>query len=101
VGRPFEKGKSGNPGGRPKGFASAIRKETRDGADLVDFSLKVLRGQIRASVTERQKARDWLADRGWGKAVQAVEHSGPDGTPIASRVELVFVEAGEHSPDES
>ena len=66
----FLKGQSGNPGGRPKGFAERIRAETRDGADLVGFVVRVLHNP-RAKTTDRLTAATWLADRGFGGPVQA------------------------------
>lgn len=74
----FKPGQSGNPGGRPKGLASKIRERvppedladwyialwTKDtdrlaelGVDLKDITL-----------AERNKAGEWLSDRGYGKA---------------------------------
>jgi hypothetical protein len=45
-GRPFVKGHSGNPGGCPKGLVRAIREQTRNGEQLVDFMLRVFRGEM-------------------------------------------------------
>lgn len=64
----FEKGKSGNPGGRPKGLAKAVRDLV--GADGTELA------KIMKSIAENEKAKDsdrisavaWLSDRGWGKA---------------------------------
>lgn len=73
-GRPFLKGVSGNPGGRPRGFVQAIREATRDGEELVRFMVRVLRGQVRGvRVRDRLEAASWLADRAFGKPVAAAE----------------------------
>ena len=69
VGRPFPKGVSGNPGGRPKGLVRRIREETRDGEELVDNMLRVFRAE-RESTKTRVEAASWLADRGFGRPQQ-------------------------------
>jgi hypothetical protein len=61
IGRPFVKGVSGNPGGRPKGLVAAIRKQTRDGEELVTFMLRVFRGEA-DGVRLRDQLRDHLRD---------------------------------------
>jgi hypothetical protein len=68
VGRPFPPGVSGNPSGKPRGLIRTIREETRDGAELVEFMLKVFRGQFgRGKLKDRIAAATWLADRSYGK----------------------------------
>jgi hypothetical protein len=60
-----------------------IREKTRDGAELVDFLVKVVTGkEPRAKVSDRLEAASLLMDRAWGKPMQAVELSGPGGGPV-------------------
>ena len=83
IGRAFKPGQSGNPSGRPKGFNHLIRDETDDGKELVLLAIKIMRGKMsvrgfggmkfRPSVRERLEALKWLADRGWGKAVESID----------------------------
>lgn len=89
-GAPFPKGTSPNPGGRPKAaiaMAKLIRDSTRDGAEVVEFMLAVLRGDGEIGPPEDRrplpsdlkdgKSRRWAAeqllDRGFGKAPQTIE----------------------------
>jgi hypothetical protein len=84
-GRPFLPGQSGNPGGRPKLLSTLVKEQTQDGAELVEFMVRVLRNK-RQSMRLRMEAAAWLADRGFGKALQQMELTGADGGPM----EIVF-----------
>lgn len=75
LGVPFQKGVSGNPGGRTKAhreLARYIREKTDDGKKLADYCLKIADDEDQESRV-RLLAIEWLGDRGIGKPVQAVE----------------------------
>ena len=77
VGRPFPKGVSGNPGGRPRGLAAYVRENTDGGAEIVELMVSVMRGDVIGGqvprIRDRIDAATWLADRAFGKAVAQVE----------------------------
>lgn len=71
----FPKGVSGNPGGRSRAQAAVarlIRDATRDGAELVEFALKVMRDDGE-DMRAREYAHQWLSDRSLGKPLQSVD----------------------------
>jgi hypothetical protein len=70
---PFEKGKSGNPGGRPK-ENEEIKKLAQEHCPAAIKRLAVLMND--PSGRTAVAACTALLDRGHGKPLQAVEHSG-------------------------
>jgi hypothetical protein len=71
TGRGFQPGRSGNPGGRPRGLARATREIVGDdGRAIAEFWLTTMT-DTSAKLTERLEASRLLADRGWGKASTA------------------------------
>ena len=80
-GRPFPRGQSGNPGGRPKAVQE-VRELAR--AHCPDAIKELARLASKAkSETARIAAIRELLDRGYGKAVQA---EGDIGAPIVIQV---------------
>jgi len=76
-GKPFEKGKSGNPAGRLKGYAAVARqilKETGNGSELVVHALTVFRDP-KESAARRDEMHTWLSDRGLGRPVAMLDLS--------------------------
>ena len=77
IGKPFQKGLSGNPGGRPRAsydVAALARQHTEDALAALYAALKDPRTRVAAAQA--------LLDRGYGKPLQKQELSGPDGAPI-------------------
>jgi len=88
----FKPGQSGNPEGRPRGtkeFAELIAKETRGGAELVEYALAVLRSK--SAKAPKVWAVEYLTERMLGKAPQTIELSGND--PAKEMLEIDYTEA--------
>ena len=64
-----------------KSFAKYIRDSTKDGQELIDLAISIMRGKVMGPGTkaintdwnQKMAAASWLADRGWGKAAQVIE----------------------------
>src|SRR5215472_8306708 len=90
VGRPFAKGRSGNPAGRPRAtfdFTSAAKAHTPEVLAMFLRSLKS------ANWRERHSAGVVLLDRAFGKPVQQL--TGEDGQPVSFLHLFAVREVGE------
>jgi Family of unknown function (DUF5681) len=68
----FAKGKSGNPGGRPKALRE-VEEAARKYTPLAMQTLATIAGDTKAPPAARVTAASVLLDRGWGKSRQQLE----------------------------
>ena len=71
---------SGNPGGRPRVLAE-IRTLARTYTEPAVLALVEIMQHGR-NESARVAAAQAVLDRGWGRPVQALEHSGPEGSAL-------------------
>ena len=73
TGAGFMAGQSGNPGGRPKGLSRRVRELVGDdGHEIAKYMFSVLSDETQRTA-DRMEAAKWLADRGFGRTVLALD----------------------------
>lgn len=75
---PFPRGKSGNPGGRPKGDIELRRAARERTAEALETLINIMRNGKAASAA-RVSAAQAILDRGWGKAIAPTAFTNMDG----------------------
>lgn len=88
----FQKGQSGNPGGRPKDL-NALREAARAHTPQALKRLAEIMNQDE-NLVAAANAADKLLDRAWGKASQPIE--GPDGKSAFEGLVVQIVTSPKH-----
>ncbi len=92
-GRPFRKGQSGNPGGRPKEVAEVRALARKHGQAAIKKLAALLKSKDERVVLGAAKE---LLDRGYGKSAQTITGEGGQG-PVAVTFRM-YLQPG---PDDS
>ena len=89
---PFEKGKSGNPGGRPKEAAEVKRLAQEKGKEAIGKLVELLScGEARTELAAAQA----ILDRGFGKPTQTI--AGDEDNPITIAEVVRTIVKAEHT----
>lgn len=93
VGKPFKKGQSGNPGGRPK-LDARVRELAQAQTENAIATLVSVMESSKSPAAAKVSAATTILDRGWGKPVQPVAGEGEDGAiNLVHRIERIIVSA--------
>ena len=87
----FEKGKSGNPGGRPKAMREVEALAQKHTAEAITELARIYKNS--PSDSARVAAINSILDRAWGKPRQGIDLSGDPDNPIQHVVEVRFVKS--------
>ena len=68
TGKGFVPGRSGNPGGRPKGLARRVRELVGDDGERIAVFFVEVMTDPKQRTADRLEAARWLADRAFGKS---------------------------------
>lgn len=91
--KPFKKGQTGNPNGRPKGSSlrdikvvlQDLLSQEKNGTQLIDGLMSVV---VNKALKGDLKAVDMLLSYTFGKATQRTEITGSEGEPIQIKHDL-------------
>ncbi|MBQ9566200.1 MAG: hypothetical protein IJU98_11500 [Synergistaceae bacterium] len=88
-GKPFKKGQSGNPGGRPKADPEAREALKASTKEAVETVIRLLHSE---SDKVALMAAQTILDRAWGKAVQPQEVQVSGGLDMRAQIHAALLE---------
>ena len=85
IGKPFQKGQSGNPGGRPKAIAEVKQLAREHTADAIQTLVSIM-SDSKSPPAARVSAANTLLDRAYGKPPQHI--TGENGVSYVARLPM-------------